>query len=189
MINAKTKELILNATIELLSENSIDNISIRQIAAKAGTNSAGISYYFGNKENLIFESMKFYWSQLCDIYEEILKEKQLTPEKTKMYCKRIMQFYFSSKGIIRSEQSTFVKQGMDKDTKDRIMMQLSAVSHIVKALKPDTPDKDIPVKAIRFISSLAHPALWVENYDKIAPADISFDDFLDQYIKDLIKNI
>ena len=189
MLNTNTKQAILDAAIELIREKSIDKISIRDIATKAGTNSAGISYYFGSRENLISESMKFYWTQLCDIYEKVLNDAELTPEKTRVYCKKIMHFYLNSKGILVSEQVNFGNRGIDTDTSNRISMQLGAINYIIKSLKPEVADKDIPVKAIRFISSLAHPALWAENYKKVAPQGISFEEFLEEYIKDLVENI
>jgi Transcriptional regulator len=189
MQHANTKQAILDATINLISSKSIDKISIREIAAKAGSNSACISYYFGSKDDLIRECMNSYWLKLCTIYKKILSETPLTLDRMKLYCKDIMEFYFHSKGILRSEQSNFVEQGMDLNTKNRISLQLNAICYMIKSLHPELAEKDIPVKAIRFISSLAHPALWVENYERIAPPETSFDEFLELYIEDLINNI
>ena len=46
------RESILRAAAELFAEHSYDAVGIRDIARKAGVNSAMISYYFGGKSGL-----------------------------------------------------------------------------------------------------------------------------------------
>ena len=46
------KEALLQAAVELFGEYGYNKVSIRQIADKAHTNSAMISYYFGSKHQL-----------------------------------------------------------------------------------------------------------------------------------------
>jgi AcrR family transcriptional regulator len=48
------KEKILNAAIELISEGKTDKqITMRQIALKAGVNLALVNYYYQSKDNLL----------------------------------------------------------------------------------------------------------------------------------------
>lgn len=185
----EAKRVILNAVIELIDKKPLNKLSIREIAKKAGMNSAAISYYFGSKEILFNETMKYYWGNLCCIYERILAEKQLTPDIIHSYCKEIMYFYFKSSGILRSEQSNFMEQGINQDTKQRIELQLKAIGQIILSVKPQTKKEELIVKTIRFICSLAHPALFAESFDRIAPGEMAFDDFLNRYITDIIENI
>jgi AcrR family transcriptional regulator len=189
MYSNEAKKSILNAVIELISEKPLSKLSVREIARKAEMNSAAINYYFGSKETLFNETMKYYWSSLCQIYERIMAEKNLSPQSVHAYCKEIMYFYFKSSGILRSEQSNFIEQGMDEDTKLRIELQLKAVGQIILSIKPQTQEAELMVKIIRFISSLAHPALFLESFDNIAPKGLTMDKFLDSYITDVIENI
>ncbi len=46
------KNQLINAASELLKSKSYHSITIRDLAEKAGTQSAMVSYYFGNKEGL-----------------------------------------------------------------------------------------------------------------------------------------
>ncbi|OZG75186.1 TetR family transcriptional regulator [Hahella sp. CCB-MM4] len=46
------KNQLINAASELLKSKSYRSITIREVAEKAGTQSAMVSYYFGNKEGL-----------------------------------------------------------------------------------------------------------------------------------------
>lgn len=189
MSTSEAKKVILNSVIELINKKPLNKLSIREIAKKAGMNSAAISYYFGSKEILFNETMKYYWGNLCCIYERIIAENQLTPNIIHSYCKEIMYFYFKSSGILRSEQSSFMEQGMNEDTKQRIELQFNAISFIILSIKPQTKKEELMVKTIRFICSLAHPALFVESIESIKPKEMVFDDFLDSYITDIIDNI
>jgi AcrR family transcriptional regulator len=189
MSNQEVRNKLLEAVIKLISQKPADKISIREIAKEAGTNSAAINYHFGNKENLIVQANKHYWMKLCQIYKDILEEDQLTVEKAEEYSKKIMDYYFESIGVLRTEQNSLMNFGMDEDTKDRINLQFNAIKHIIKSLKPEVSDMDLMVKAIRYFSSLAHPVLWSEMYEKLVPQDVVLDDLITIYIKDLIENI
>ena len=59
MKNTDTKQLLLNTTIELLrSAEKPDEITARQIAAKAEVNLALINYYYGSKDALINQGIE-----------------------------------------------------------------------------------------------------------------------------------
>lgn len=189
MYTSESKQAILNAVIGLICKKPLNKLSIREIAKTAGVNSAAISYYFGSKEILINETMHYYWGNLCRIYERIIGEKSLTPSIVHAYCKEIMNFYFNSSGILRSEQSNFQQQGMDENTKQRLELQFNAIGQIILSLKPETPKDEVMVKTIRFICSLAHPALFVESIGHFTPKGLTVDDFIDRYIADIIRNI
>ena len=56
MTNDKRSQAMLNiisAAVDSLSENGIAGATVRDIAARASVNPAAISYYFGNRDNLI----------------------------------------------------------------------------------------------------------------------------------------
>ncbi|MEL7658342.1 MAG: TetR/AcrR family transcriptional regulator [Bacillota bacterium] len=58
MKNTETKKMLLNTTIELLhSSGTPEEITARQIAAKAEVNLALINYYYGSKEALINQAI------------------------------------------------------------------------------------------------------------------------------------
>lgn len=53
-----SREKILQATWELIKEEGIESVTIRQIASRAGANIASVNYYFGSKDQLINEVVK-----------------------------------------------------------------------------------------------------------------------------------
>ena len=54
----KTKEKILVVTEELILNNGIEKVSIRNIAKQASVNIASINYYFSSKRDLLTEILK-----------------------------------------------------------------------------------------------------------------------------------
>src|SRR5262245_54292223 len=54
--STQTKKLLIDALIELLAERSIDGVSVRDVAAKAGVNHGLVHRHFGSKEALIREA-------------------------------------------------------------------------------------------------------------------------------------
>lgn len=53
--NTSTADKILQAATLLFAQENFSAVSIKQIAAASGVNSALISYYFGGKKNLYQE--------------------------------------------------------------------------------------------------------------------------------------
>ena len=53
-----TREQILEAAREALTQNGYENITTRRIAEAAGVNIAALHYYFGSKEALLAESVQ-----------------------------------------------------------------------------------------------------------------------------------
>lgn len=56
---AHTRHRILDAAGEVFAELGFQKATVRKICQQAGTNLASINYYFGEKENLYFEVLKY----------------------------------------------------------------------------------------------------------------------------------
>ncbi len=88
------KQVLLEAAAAVLSEKSYQAMSIREIAEKAETNSAMISYYFGGKSGLVaalFTSSMEGVLSLADIDNEFarLKPKNRTKSLFRLFVKII----------------------------------------------------------------------------------------------------
>jgi AcrR family transcriptional regulator len=72
-----TREKVIVAAIDCIEESGLQALTIRSIAAKAGVNSAAISYYFGTKEKLVEEALNRTLEELKKMPEEILRADDL----------------------------------------------------------------------------------------------------------------
>ncbi len=71
-------EKILQAATTLFAANNFNSVSIKQIAAASGCNSALISYYFGGKKNLYQEVLNSQAKIFFKLIEEI-RHKNISP--------------------------------------------------------------------------------------------------------------
>jgi len=73
----KRLELIETAG-ELFANSGIDGVSIREIAEKSNVNIASINYYFGSKENLYVETLRYVaWQVRCPLAQKILHDETI----------------------------------------------------------------------------------------------------------------
>ncbi|MDR2350849.1 MAG: TetR family transcriptional regulator [Deltaproteobacteria bacterium] len=72
----KIKDIILEKSIEVLSEQGITNFSLKDISTRAGVTPAAIYYYFHNKKELVLQTLEFYLVPLVKSYWDIMKNEE-----------------------------------------------------------------------------------------------------------------
>ena len=75
---ASSADKILQAATALFADNNFNAVSIKQIAATSGVNSALISYYFGGKKNLYQEVLECQAKIFADIIQTI-RARDISP--------------------------------------------------------------------------------------------------------------
>lgn len=188
MSNEKIRSLLINTAVRLIGEKTSDAITVRELAKEAGVNSAAVSYYFGGKDQLIEKAKDIYWQQICEICRQIKTQTTMTIGEVNRYLKQMLNFYLSSSGVLRTEQTDFLQQGVDSSTSNRIALQFDSIRHMILLLNPDTPQRLIIARTVRVFSALACPALWVEAY-KGTGATISLDEMLNIYVEEVVNSI
>jgi AcrR family transcriptional regulator len=74
-----TKNKIMDAAVQLFDSQGFEATTIREIAQKAGVNSAMIGYYFENKKKLLEQIMITYFENYFVLLEQEMKRTTLTP--------------------------------------------------------------------------------------------------------------
>lgn len=74
MYKNETKELIVSRCFDLLLEKGYDGVSITDIQKATGTARGLLYHYFGNKEALFFEAIRYHFLKFFSIDTERLKE-------------------------------------------------------------------------------------------------------------------
>lgn len=75
------KQRIIDAAIEVLKENGIENTSMRKIAAKAGLTTGAIYHHYSNKDEMLFDVMKHSLQFTHRIANAVKNEKSLRGEE------------------------------------------------------------------------------------------------------------
>lgn len=80
---------ILEAATDLFSRDNFDAVSIKQIAAASGVNSALISYYFGGKKNLYQEVLLTHVKTFISFQDKIRAQNISPLAKLRLYVDTI----------------------------------------------------------------------------------------------------
>lgn len=97
----ESRTLLLNATAELLSEKSIPDTSLSEIALRSGLNSALIRYYFGSKEGLYLAVLERDAERSMAALAELVEMPISAEQKLKIHIKGIINTYYRSPYINR----------------------------------------------------------------------------------------
>ena len=71
------KQRIIDATIEVLKENSIEETTVRKIAAKAGLTTGALYHHYKNKDDILFDVITQSLQFTHKMVEEVRSDKSL----------------------------------------------------------------------------------------------------------------
>ena len=97
------KEKILDATTALIGEcASIEGVTIRDIAAKAGVGVGLVNYHFQAKENLINQCVQKIIGNVINNFDKVYQSLTMEPlDKLRVLTKRMCSFLVHNQGISR----------------------------------------------------------------------------------------
>lgn len=121
-------EKILDALQQLLEEKKLQNISVSEIAEKAGMGKGSIYYYFPSKDAIVDELIK-------RSYQKPLQTAKSLSEKTEISSFTRMAMIFQA---CRNSSAAFLKQGFDNNTtiQDQAFLHQKYLNYLISELKP-----------------------------------------------------
>jgi len=179
----KSRDLILNTTIELLLENIDRNDetpkppSFREIASRAKVSLGLINYYFKTQDNLIRQAVKWYIGtkviEPFDPFKESSKESLSHIEKLTKVILGPLDFIYNHPKLARiSILNDFSHPSSDDNS--------SATWHgfylTIKKIQNGKNDKDIRFAAWNIISSIHEAFLRPEHFKKNCGLDLTIEE-------------
>ncbi len=95
------EKAILDAAIELFSEQGFDGVSMRQIAEKAGVSKANIYHHFDSKEALYFGIMHASAERLSMLVENLAEGKGEFDERLRVFARAHLQHLFENATAVK----------------------------------------------------------------------------------------
>ncbi|WLV24624.1 TetR/AcrR family transcriptional regulator [Aciduricibacillus chroicocephali] len=156
-----TKENILNTTLELITTEGLENVTLRKIAASANVNLALINYHFGSKDKLVNEALKRLLASLKKLFI-ILDDFSMPPKerlKTFMiqYANSVLQYPALFREVLGKGDLIFESQFEYKD-----YMRTMGVNKIKDTLKEITGEEDsdtLSMMMVQLHSAIFFPSL------------------------------
>lgn len=163
--NQTTKDKILEATLNIISNKGLQSVTIRQIATAAGVNIAAINYHFGSKDNVINESLEYLMNRSFSAFN-CLKDQKTPPDL------RLKQFINSfSKNLIKYPEviKLMIYQSMNENSHTNTFQDylksegVDLIKNTFHQINLDDDDITLRLRTMQLISCLCFPVV-LENH-------------------------
>ncbi|HEY5585257.1 MAG TPA: TetR/AcrR family transcriptional regulator, partial [Ruminiclostridium sp.] len=123
MKNNNVKDKIMDATTKLIGECvSIENVTIRDIAAKAGVGVGLINYHFQTKENLINQCVQRIIGNVINKFDKLYQSLTLEPlDKLRFLAKSTCSFLAQNQGVSKASILSDLFNGNCSDNTSQTM--------------------------------------------------------------------
>ena len=164
----KTKEKILQTTLQIISTEGVKGITIRKIAKISGVNVAAINYHFKSKENLITESLKLFGKKMETTFTE-LDTLPLSPkEKLKHFLLSFLDSQIKYPGFMRS-QIERISHGDDMTPKavENMKSGRKVLLKLIKVITKEESEEKLSMILFQLMSGIMFPILYGKYVEEI----------------------
>lgn len=186
-----TKDKIVKATLDIISGEGFQNVTIRKIAGMAGVNVAAVNYHFGSKDAVINEALNMVTIQMEEAFS-CLKSSELEPAaRLESFVRQYSQVILEYPDIIRN----FISQSMHKNSvkveyqeylkKEGIVLIAGTIARI----RPEESQTVHFMRTLQLLSSLSFPILMGERIAEITGLELSTPELSNGYIEILLNAI
>ena len=186
-----TKEKIILAAIDCIEENGLQSLTIRSIAAKAGVNSAAISYYFGSKEKLVEEALNRTLEELKKIPEEVLRAEGLDlKQRLRAFFTALLDGLVRWPRLIKAHlQSPLLDGNYGAPFCDMFNSFLTDLLRRLEEMPSSQREQNLRALIIQSISAVLIPGLMPGFFQYFAGLDFADPEARTSYVEDLVNRL
>ncbi len=96
-----TKDRIIKTTLDIISDEGFQNVTVRKIAARAQVNIAAVNYHFGSKDLVIDKALRYVTSQLKRVFTVLKNMEQPAPARLRSFVQAYADTVYQYPDIIR----------------------------------------------------------------------------------------
>ena len=126
-------DIILDALQELLKTQDLQNISVNDIAQKAGVGKGSIYYYFNSKDAIVDALIERNYKIPLETAKELAKQKEISPYHRMALifsaCRNSSQMFSQSEGTLQ-------KNGMFQTAQSQAYIHQKYLKYLINELKP-----------------------------------------------------
>lgn len=188
-----TKQIILDATVDLIREEGFSCITLRSIAARADTNLALVNYYYGSKEKLFGDAVKTLVSTFDDAFKA-LEDNTLPPkERMKLFFLRYIANLSRYPGMARQmlDQRHHIMGSHDEYAKYSKLMRLERIMETLSEITGEQSRDKLRMMMMQVYGAIVLPVIMVtslpndqedlKEFFKLAPLEEQIDGLFELY--------
>lgn len=185
-----TRSRIMKTAVEMIGREGNLNVTIREIAEKAGVNIAAINYYFSSKENLIEEVERVTVEQTQLIYNRLLDESKSPRERLITWADELMSYLIDYPGIIYMIGTRVLQSDNKSDgLSDYLSISDTRLNPVVGELTGVGEENLLSFKVLQLISGVVYPTLIYSGTKKALGRIISSERVRKEYLAGLIDSL
>ena len=185
-----TRSRIMKTAVEMIGREGNLNVTIREIAEKAGVNIAAINYYFSSKENLIEEVERVTVEQTQLIYNRLLDESKSPRERLITWADELMSYLIDYPGIIYRIGTRVLQSDNKSDgLSDYLSISDTRLNPVVGELTGVGEENLLSFKVLQLISGVVYPTLIYSGTKKALGRIISSERVRKEYLAGLIDSL
>lgn len=186
-----TKDKILEATLEIISNEGFQNVTVRKIAVRAGVNVAAINYHFGSKDNVINEALEYLMVQARDIFKCLKNHRETPEQRLKNLIEKLARNFSKYPDQIKYliYQSIHEQANPNKFQEYLKTEGIDLIKTTIQQIRPAEDDAALQMRILQLFSCLAFPVLLGTRTAEVFGVELDEPKKRSAYIELLIKSV
>ncbi len=186
-----TKDKILEATLEIISNEGFQNVTVRKIAVRAGVNVAAINYHFGSKDNVINEALEYLMVQARDIFKCLKNHRETPEQRLKNLIEKLARNFSKYPDQIKYliYQSIYEQANPNKFQEYLKTEGIDLIKTTIQQIRPAEDDAALKMRILQLFSCLAFPVLLGNRTLEVFGVELDEPKKRSSYIELLIKSV
>lgn len=185
---ADARSRIIEAAAEIIGREKNLNLTIRDIAGRAGVNNASINYYFRSKENLLEEVELLLLEKVRSFYTGLFDKSITARERLINWADRLSSFLIEYPGIVYMI-GTRILERENTGLNEYLKLMETGLTPVVRELTGIKDSRALSFKVVHLISGVVYPILIHSSREKTAGIDIDETVTRKQYLSSLVTAI
>jgi AcrR family transcriptional regulator len=183
------REQIISATVELIEQKGLSQVTVRAIARAARVNIAAINYYFGSKEKLLDAVLLFTLDNaFTDPLAELSSGSLSSGEALRLVLSDWLQGTVNYPGVTRAHVlGHHLAKRQHSRSIDRLNGFLKALATRLQELQPEADPDAIRVLIVQKISAVILPAMLPELFEGFLGLDLTTAEGRTTYLNQLLS--
>lgn len=178
------KKMILKTALEIIEESGFENLTVRKIVEKSGKNLNAINYYYGSKENLEVEAVKYFFDKIYGEFFNNDKDSYTMEEFLNVYCNMLLE----NRNLFKKIFSILISE--KKEIIETVSKYVNKkISEAAKKIKDEKIDiEEDRMKYFQKMAAVIYPVLIVDGVENMFGFNLREEETRKKYIKILLKN-